>query len=102
MNKPAVITAFTDDTISIRVAVFDHAGQPVLLADNGLDRAYLFLQDHSSVLGTISSNIVSFKLLPVALEAGKHNFYAKVTGAKSEQYTIAYGQIIVKELPDIS
>jgi len=102
MQKPAIITAFYNDTISIRVAVYDHAGQPFLLADNGLDKAVLLLQDHSSVPGSISSNIVSFKFIPVALEAGKHNFYAKVTGSKSEQYTIAYGQIIVKELPDIS
>ena len=106
MNKPAVITAFTGDTISIRVAVYDHAGQPFLLVDNGLDSASLTVQGRAqAVTGTISANVVSFKFTEkIGIDAGKYNFYARVTGKvwPSDRYTIAYGQIIVKELPDIS
>lgn len=106
MNKPAIITAFNGDTISIRVAVYDHAGAPFLLADNGLDAASLTVQGRAqAVTGSISANVVSFKFTEqIGLPVGKYNFYARVTGKAwpSDRYTIAYGQIIVKELPDIS
>lgn len=106
MQKPTLITAFTGDTISIRVAVYDHAGQPFLLADNGLDSASLTVQGRAqAVTGTISANVVSFKFTQqIGLPVGKYNFYARVTGKvwPSDRYTIAYGQIIVKELPAIS
>lgn len=107
MDKPTLITAFNGDTISIRVAVYDHAGAPFLLADNGLDAASLTVQGRAqAVTGSISANVVSFKFTQIqsALPVGKYNFYARVTGKvwPSDRYTIAYGQIIVKELPDIS
>jgi hypothetical protein len=106
MQKPTLITAFAGDTISIRVAVYDHAGQPFLLADNGLDSASLTVQGRAqAVTGAIRANVVSFKFTEqIGLPVGKYNFYARVTGKvwPSDRYTIAYGQIIVKELPDIS
>lgn len=106
MDKPTLITAFNGDTISIRVAVYDHAGAPFLLADNGLDAASLTVQGRAqAVTGSISANVVSFKFTEqIGLPVGKYNFYARVTGKvwPSDRYTIAYGQIIVKELPDIS
>jgi len=106
MQRPAIITAFYSDTISIRVAVYDHAGQPFLLADNGLDSASLTVQGRAqAVPGTISANVVSFKFTEqIGLPVGKYNFYARVTSKvwPSDRYTIAYGSLIIKSLPAVT
>ncbi|MCB5285531.1 MAG: hypothetical protein LHW45_08090 [Candidatus Cloacimonetes bacterium] len=105
MQKPAVITAFTGDTIDLRISLYDSTGSPLALTTLGLTVPTLSVDGlDEPIAGSVSGNVVSLTVpKETALEAGTHPFYAQIADADANTlYTIAYGHLIIKDLPVVT
>ena len=105
MNKPTLITAFTGDTIDLRISLYDSTGSPLALTTLGLTVPTLSVDGlDEPIAGSVSGNVVSLTVpKEAALAAGTHPFFAQIADAEDDTlYTIAYGSLIIKSLPTVT
>lgn len=94
--KAASITAFVNDSIKLRVAVYDDLGEPFDITESGLYAALYLGKDIYEAV-EVKANVCEFFIPSGVLnEVQTLAFYVALEG-REEQYTVAFGTISVKD-----
>ena len=95
---PSSLTAFTNDSLSLKVAVYDDLGTPFILSEYKIEEALLVIGE-TPFSGTFKgeSNLIDF-FIPCELEqfnnAALLPFYVRISNPGERlAFTIAYGTI---------
>lgn len=102
--KPNIIRVYQNDSLALRVAIYDDRGQPFDPVPYDIESATLRIGNGADIIVPVeykTGNIVEFLVqCDIQPEPGQYSFYVFVYGDKLKvRFTVATGTLIVLPLP---